>query len=86
MHLDQLNTSYSTLDGVPSTLLAIVDLGRIGRLGHVMGNIGTVHFECPQFVRLRADSIHELTVKVKDGQGQQINNHELPISATLEFC
>jgi len=69
MHLDQLNASYSRLDGVPSTLLAIglVGLVKIGTLGHVIENITTVHFECPEFVRLRADSIHELSVTVKEG-------------------
>jgi len=53
-----------------STLEATVGFGRFGRLGHVIGDIATVQFEKPQFIRLQADCIHQLSVTVKDDRGQ----------------
>jgi len=70
IHLYQLNTSYSTCDTAPSALLATVGLSRFGRLGHVIGDIATVRYECPELVHLQTGSIHQLTVTVKDNRVQ----------------
>jgi len=63
----------------------VYSYGTFGRLGHVTGDVATVQFECREFVRIQADNILQLTVTVKDDQGQPIDNHGLPIAVVLEI-
>jgi len=80
LHLEQLDTSHNAVDGVPSTLLAVIGLGR-----HVFGDISTMRIEHPEFKRLSAGSVDELTVDLRGDTGKILNNHGLPISVILEF-
>jgi len=79
VHMDQINTSGSVLNGRNSTLLRIIPT-----MGESYGELRTVTFEKLQFHRLRGGSIHELTVRVLDGSGCDISESVQPISVTLK--
>ena len=79
LHLEQINTTSNTVDGVPSSLLGVV-----GIECHTFGDIHTVRFEHPEFKRLRGGTVHELEVKIRDDTGQVLDNHDLPVSLVLE--
>ena len=80
VYLDQLNTTGNFVDGMPSTLLAIVGLGR-----QIFGERITVRYEHPEFKRLQHGTINQLKVTVTDDNGQVVNNNEEQISVVLEF-
>ena len=79
LHLEQINTTSSIVDGAPSSLLCMV-----GIKCHSFGDIHTVRFEHPEFKHLRAGTIHELEVKIRDDTGQILDNHDLSVSLVLE--
>ena len=79
IHLDQINTTFNTVDGSGSTLLASIGLGC-----HLHGDIGTVCIEHPEFKKLHNGTINELKITFKDGNEYTINNNDLPIYVTLE--
>jgi len=78
IHLGEINTAENIVDGAPSTLLTNIGLGC-----HAFGDIGTVRVECPEYKRLRVDTISELKVSIRDASGKAISNHNLPIHITL---
>ena len=80
-HLEQISTIHNTVNGAPSTLLASTGLGC-----HSFGGIHTVRFERPEFKRLQAGTISELTISIRDENGILINNHGLTIEVSLEVA
>ena len=78
IHLGELNTAENIVDRDPSTLLT-----SIGLVCHAFGDIGTVRVECPEYKRLRVDTVSELKVSIRDASGKAISNHDLPIHITL---
>jgi hypothetical protein len=80
IHLKQLNTSDNALNGVPSTLLAVVAVG-----GWSYGEIKSCAFPNPEFKRLTGGTLSELELSVRDENGKIIDNHGLPISVVLEI-
>jgi hypothetical protein len=81
VHLEQVKTSQNVINGAPSTLLATVGLGR----RQFFGAVNTLRFEHPEFKHLEDGTISELRVVIRDDQGQYLDNHDLPISSTLEI-
>ena len=79
LYLEQINTTSNIVDGAPSSLLGVV-----GIECHAFGDIHTVRFEHPEFKCLRAGTVHELEVKIRDDTGQILDNHGLPVSLVLE--
>ena len=79
IHLDQINTTFNTVDGSGSTLLASIGLGC-----HSHGDIDTVRIEHPEFKKLQNGTINELKITIKDENGNVIKNNGLPIYITLE--
>lgn len=79
VHLDQINTTGSVLNGRQSTLLRIIPT-----CGESYGESRTVFFEKPQFRRLRDGSIQELTMRILDASGTDISTSAQPFSVTLE--
>ena len=77
IHLDQLSTTNNVMDGAPSTLLGIVPIG--------LDTFGTSTFSNPEFKQLKSGAISELTVHILDRKGTIVNNHNLPVVATLEI-
>jgi len=80
LHLEQLDTTHNAVDGGPSTLLAVIGLGR-----HAFGDISTIRIEHPEFKHLCAGTVGELKVVLRGDNGKILDNHGLPISVTLEF-
>jgi hypothetical protein len=80
VHLDQINTTGSVINGRNSTLLGIVPIS-----DESFGETRTVTFEKPQYRRLRDGSIQELTVRLLDSCGAIINMHRQPFTVTLEI-
>ena len=58
IHLGEINTAENIVDGAPSTLLTSIGVGC-----HAFGDIGTVRVECPEYKRLRVDTISELKMQ-----------------------
>lgn len=79
VHLEQISTTGSVLNGCNSTLLRIIPIS-----GEAYGESRTVTFENPQFHRLLTGSIHELTVRILDEKGRDISSFTRPFSVTLE--
>lgn len=79
IHLDQLSTTFNMVDGTPSSLLGIVSLGC-----EAFGENATIYLPSPEYKHLRQDYITELSVSVRDAKGSKIDNHNLPISLSLE--
>lgn len=79
VHLEQIKSNTSIRNGAPSTLLTTIGLG-----SHCYGDVATIRFERPEFKRLQDGTLPELELSVRDGNGQIILNHDLPISVTLE--
>jgi len=79
VHLDQMNTTGSVLNGRNSTLLQVIPTS-----GESYGESRTVTFEKSQFRRLRGGNIQELTVRVLDDSGSDISASVRPFSVTLE--
>jgi len=80
IHLEQLTTKGNYVDGVTSTLLANVGLGR-----YTFGDTATVRFEQPVFKHLRNGHISKLEITIRDNNRKNINYHGQPISVVLEF-
>jgi hypothetical protein len=79
IHLEQLNTSQNYLNGMPSTLLAVIPIENKD-----FGDITTVRFEHPEYKSLINDTISELTLEIRDEKNNKIINH-LPTSCVLEI-
>lgn len=79
IHLEQLNTTENTLNGAPSSLLAVVAVG-----GWAYGEIKTSVFPDPAFKPLRQGTLSELQLVIRDERGHRIDNHSLPVSVVLE--
>lgn len=79
VHLDQLNTSNNYLDGMPSTVLAVVPVEN-----KEFGEITTVRFEHPEYKCLVNDAIAELKLEIRDENNNKVINH-LPINCVLEI-
>lgn len=79
IHLEQLNTSQNYLDGMSSTLLAVIPIENKN-----FGDIITVRFEHPEYKCLINGTISELIVEIRDENNKKINNH-LPTSCVLEI-
>ena len=80
IHLDQLCTIHNMLDGAPSTLLGVVSLGC-----ESFGENSTIYIPAPEFKRMSQEYLTELTVSVRDAKGCIIDNHNLPLSLTVEI-
>jgi hypothetical protein len=80
IHLKQINTRFSVLDGAPSTLLGVIGVGC-----RPFGDTVSINWPNPEFKRLQCGTLDELRVFVLDDTGQQLDNHGLPISAVLEI-
>ena len=63
IHLEQLSTTGNYVDGVPSTLLVNMGLGR-----YTLGDTITVRFEQPMFKPLRNGYISELKITIRDNR------------------
>lgn len=79
IHLEQLNTTDNTLNGAPSSLLAVIAVE-----GWAYGEIKTSVFHNPAFKSLRQGTLSELELEIKDDHGNRIDNHSLPVSVVLE--
>lgn len=79
IHLDELSTIHNMVDGAPSSLLGVVSLGC-----EAFGENATIYIPTPEYRRLIQDYITELSISVRDAEGHKINNHDLPISLSLE--
>lgn len=79
IHMEQLNTTDNTLNGAPSSLLAVVAVE-----GWAYGEIKTSVFPNPAFKSLRQGTLSELELEIKDERGNRIDNHSLPVSVVLE--
>ena len=79
-HLEQLDSTHNAVDGTPSTLLATIGLGR-----HAFGDISTFSIPHPEFKHLCGGTVDELKVVMHGDTGKILDNHNLPISVTLEF-
>ena len=79
VHLNEINTTGSTLNGRNSTLLRIIPTS-----GESYGESRTVTFEKPQFRRLRVGSVQELTVRILDNNSLDISANTQPFCVTLE--
>ena len=80
VYLEEVSTTHNVVDGAPSTLLASIAVGC-----RSFGEIVMVRMEHPEYKRLRDGSVGEWNVAIKDEKGQIIDNHNLPVSATLEI-
>lgn len=80
LHLDQINTTSNAMDRSPSTILTMIGLGR-----HAFGDIYTLRVEHPEFKPLQHGTIHDLDITIRDESGKVLDNHNLPISLTLEI-
>ena len=80
VHLNQINSDNNFFDGAPTNLLAVVPVEN-----KTFGDVVHMHFNNPTYKRLSGGDITELTVTVRDENGQKINNNGLPISCVLEI-
>jgi len=78
VHLNEIDTSKNSVNGIPSTLLSSIELG-----SPAFGDINTIRIKCPEYKRLRSDIISEFNVSIRDASGKIIDNHDLPIHITL---
>ena len=79
IHLDQVSTNENFVDGTPSALIGVISIP-----DSAFGSEFTVSIAQPEYRRLQAGTISELKVRVCDEHGRTVDNHELPISVTLE--
>ena len=79
VHLEQLNTYNNYFDGKHSTLLGVVPIEN-----KKFGDITTFRFEHPEYKTLMNGTISEFKLTIRDENGKQINNNEMPISCVLE--
>jgi hypothetical protein len=80
VHLQEVSTTHNIVDGAPSTLLACIAVGC-----HSFGDIITTRMEHPEYKHLHDGSISEWNLTIRDARGRIIDNHNLPVSATLEI-
>ena len=80
INLEQVSSNSNISDGSPSTLLTTIGLGC-----HSFGDIATIQVEHPQFKCLSSGIITELKIVIRDNSGKILDNHNLPISLTLEI-
>ena len=79
IYLEQVSTSHNYLDGMPSTLLAVIPVEN-----KEFGDNITVRFEHPDYKCLINDVITELKLEIRDEKNNKIINH-LPINCVLEI-
>ena len=79
IHLEQINTSSTFVNGAPSNLLTTIGVG-----GHKFGDINTFKIKHPEFKCLQNGTIAQLKISVKDTNNHTIDT-SLPISVTLEI-
>ena len=79
IYLEQVSTSHNYLDGMPSTLLAVIPVEN-----KEFGDNITVRFEHPEYKSLINGEITELKLEIRDEKNNKIINH-LPISCVLEI-
>ena len=88
IHLDQISTTDNGLNGAPSLLLCLVPI--VSNLTNIsmplrFGDIDAVRFEHPELKRLRAGTINELKITVRDDRGRVLDNHGQTISVVVEI-
>lgn len=79
LYLGQLSTTLNVVDGAPSQLLGMFPAHCVP-----FGTAETLNPR-PEFKRLAAGTITELDARVTDDKGQPIDNHNLPVTVTLEI-
>jgi hypothetical protein len=79
IYLEQISTSNNYLDGIPSTLLAVIPVEN-----KEFGENITVRFEHPEYKYLINGEITELKLEIRDEKNNKIINH-LSISCVLEI-
>jgi len=79
VHLEEISTVENTVNGAPSTLLSVIEVGK-----YLYGDIRTIRYECPEYKRLQCGHITEFKITIRDKTGKEISNHDLPIDVTLE--
>ena len=79
IYLEQISTSHNYLDGMPSTLLAVIPVEN-----KEFGENITVRFEHPEYKYLINGEITELKLEIRDEKNNKIINH-LPINCVLEI-
>jgi hypothetical protein len=80
VHLEQLNSAYNFFDGAPSNILGVVPVENKS-----FGDIVHTQFGNPEYKQLTHGNISELSISVRDKNGQKINNNGLPINCVLEI-
>ena len=79
VHLEQLNTSDNYLNGNPSTVLATIPVEK-----REFGDIVNVQFPHPIYKCLKAGTINELKLELRDESNNKIKNN-LSINCVLEI-
>ena len=79
IYLEQVNSSNNYFNGAQNTLLCCIHIEN-----KEFGDIVSVKFEHPEFKKLTCGTISEFYFKVRDENGQEINNHNIPMSIVLE--
>lgn len=80
VHLEQINSTYNFFDGAPSNILGVVPVENKS-----FGDIVHTHFSNPEYKQLTHGDISELSISVRNENGQKINNNGLPINCVLEI-
>jgi hypothetical protein len=80
VYLEEVSTTHNVVDGAPSTLLASIAVGC-----RLFGGIVQTRMEHPEYKRLRDGSVGEWNLSIRDARGRTIDNHNLPVSVTLEI-
>ena len=80
VYLDQINSTDNFVNGVPSSLLAIIPVSDIS-----FGKCAYHSFDRPVFKNLTNGCITELSFKITDENNVLIDNHGLPIIVELNI-
>ena len=78
IYLDQLSSSNS-VDGAPSTLLAVIPASTVAR------DVFGIDFPCPIYKKLQVGDIHQLNLRVMNERGEKVDNNTKPFIVTLEI-
>ena len=79
IHLDQLSTSSNSVDGSPSTLLAVVPAATDAKSSIY------IDFARPIYKKLQVGDIHKLNLRVLDERGERVDNNTKPFVVTLDI-
>ena len=80
IHCDQISTSENLYNGRPCTILNVVPI-----LDQMFGKNDWIEYSSPLQKNLATGTFDELTFKIKDSDGIDIDNHGLPIIMTIEI-